>query len=178
MLPIEDIFATTVFTPERYDSSTSFYRSFHRRRRHHSTTIEGLKIYEITFPQCRRRRRWFLLFFVFFLSISTQESPIPDGIFVRSAEAGKKWKGERRYLAMSMKVEETFSEPAALLIYSLRRRRRRELVELIPEDFCLESRSRREEERRDPKTMGPWKSAIFIAVLGLIPEMQYTNARL
>ena len=52
---------------------------------------------------------------------------------------------ERRYLAMSMKVEETLSEAAtALLIYSLRRRRR-ELVELIPEGFCLESRSRRAE---------------------------------
>ena len=133
MFPIKDIFSTTVFTPERYDSSTSFYRSFHRRR--HSTTIEGLKIYEITFPQCCR----FLLLlpFHFHPRISS-----PDGIFVRSSE-GKK---ERRYLAMSMKVEETFSEAAALLIYSLRRRRRRELVELIPEDFCLESRSRREEQ--------------------------------
>ena len=97
MLPIEDILAPTVFTPERYDSSTSFYRSFHRRRHHdrrrHNTTIEGLKIYEITFPQCRRRRRRFLLLLrLLFLSISTQESPVPDGIFVRSAEAGKKWK--------------------------------------------------------------------------------------
>ena len=73
--------------------------------------------------------------------------------------------GERRYLAMSMKVEETFSEEAALLIYSLRRRRRRELVELIPEDFCLESRSRREEETPRSQNNGSLEeSTIFIAV--------------
>ena len=44
---------------------------------------------------------------------------------------------EGRYLAMSAKVEETFSAEA--LIYSLRRRRKRESAELIPEGFCLEA---------------------------------------
>ena len=141
MFPIKDIFSTTVFTPERYDSSTSFYRSFHRRR--HSTTIEGLKIYEITFPQCCR----FLLLllpFHFHPRISS-----PDGIFVRSSE-GKK---ERRYLAMSMKVEKR-----ALLIYSFQRRGR-ELVELIPEGFCLESHAAKDAEI---PACGPIKDSLCV----------------
>ena len=74
MLAIKDIFGTTVFTPERYDSSTSFYRSFHRLRRLRSrsmTTIEGLKIYGITFPsQCCRLR----------LPPFPPEKDLPDGI--------------------------------------------------------------------------------------------------